>query len=79
MQVFWGWPGYSIQTRDPTDCLVNGMMELLDAYQRLEIALKLQKRGRANPSGAASPAGAGHSVNARAERPPGALCSTRPS
>ncbi len=32
---------YSIYTKDPTDILVNGMLELLDQYQRLEIALKL--------------------------------------
>lgn len=36
---------YSIYTNDPNDFLVNGMMELLDQYQRLEIALKLG-RGR---------------------------------
>jgi DNA invertase Pin-like site-specific DNA recombinase len=40
-------PSYSIHTGDPTDFLVNGMMELLDAYQRLEIALKLKKGRRA--------------------------------
>ncbi len=38
-------PNYSIYTKDPTDILVNGMLELLDQYQRLEIALKLG-RGR---------------------------------
>lgn len=38
-------PSYSIYTSDPSDFLVNGMMELLDQYQRLEIALKLS-RGR---------------------------------
>lgn len=36
---------YSIYAHDPNDFLVNGMMELLDQYQRLEIALKLS-RGR---------------------------------
>jgi DNA invertase Pin-like site-specific DNA recombinase len=36
---------YSIYAHDPTDVLVNGMLELLDQYQRLEIALKLS-RGR---------------------------------
>lgn len=36
---------YSIFTVDPNDFLINGMMELLDQYQRLEIALKLS-RGR---------------------------------
>jgi DNA invertase Pin-like site-specific DNA recombinase len=38
-------PSYSINTHDPNDFLVNGMMELLDQYQRLEIAMKLG-RGR---------------------------------
>ncbi|MGH0587092.1 recombinase family protein [Bacillus mycoides] len=36
---------YSIYINDPNDFLVNGMLELLDQYQRLEIALKLS-RGR---------------------------------
>jgi len=38
-------PNYSIYAHDPNDILVNGMLELLDQYQRLEIALKLS-RGR---------------------------------
>lgn len=38
-------PNYSIYTHEPNDFLVNGMLELLDQYQRLEIALKLG-RGR---------------------------------
>lgn len=38
-------PNYSIYVHDPNDFLINGMMELLDQYQRLEIALKLG-RGR---------------------------------
>lgn len=36
---------YSIYAHDPNDFLVNGMLELLDEFQRLEIALKLS-RGR---------------------------------
>jgi DNA invertase Pin-like site-specific DNA recombinase len=36
---------YSIFNTDPNDFLVNGMLELLDQYQRLEITLKLG-RGR---------------------------------
>lgn len=36
-------PSYSIHKKDPNDFLVNGLMELLDQYQRLEIALKLTK------------------------------------
>ena len=38
-------PSYSIYTSNPTDIFVNGMMELLDYYERLEIARKLG-RGR---------------------------------
>lgn len=38
-------PTYSIYRKDPSDFLINGLMELLDAYQRLEIAMKLS-RGR---------------------------------
>ncbi|MEK4472948.1 recombinase family protein [Paenibacillus sp. FSL R7-0048] len=38
-------PTYSIFKKDPSDFLINGLMELLDAYQRLEIAMKLG-RGR---------------------------------
>jgi len=41
-------PTYSIYSKDdPSQFLVNGMMELLDQYQRLEITLKL-KRGKMN-------------------------------
>jgi len=41
-------PTYTIYSKDdPSQFLVNGMMELLDQYQRLEIALKL-KRGKMN-------------------------------
>lgn len=38
-------PNYSIYTQNPNEVFVNGIMELLDIYERLEIALKLQ-RGR---------------------------------
>ncbi|MDQ0157950.1 recombinase family protein [Robertmurraya andreesenii] len=38
-------PNYSIYKKDPNDFLVNGLMELLDEYQRMEIAMKLG-RGR---------------------------------
>lgn len=38
-------PTYSIYKKDPSDFLINGLMELLDQYQRLEIAMKLA-RGR---------------------------------
>ncbi|WP_373231857.1 recombinase family protein [Cohnella sp.] len=38
-------PTYSIFKIDPSDFLINGLMELLDAFQRLEISMKLS-RGR---------------------------------
>ncbi len=38
-------PTYSIYTSNPTDVLINGVMEVLDRYERLEITRKL-KRGR---------------------------------
>lgn len=38
-------PTYSIYTQSPNEIFTNGMFELLDVYERLEIALKL-KRGR---------------------------------
>ncbi len=38
-------PQYSIHKKDPSDFLINGLMELLDQYQRLEISLNLG-RGR---------------------------------
>lgn len=38
-------PNYSVHTKDPNDFLINGMMELLDAYDRMSTNLKLA-RGR---------------------------------
>ncbi|GIP39030.1 resolvase [Paenibacillus sp. J31TS4] len=38
-------PTYSVYTKDPNDFLINGMMELLDQYERMSINLKLA-RGR---------------------------------
>lgn len=40
-------PSYSIHTKDPNDFLINGMMELLDAYERMSINIKLAKGRRA--------------------------------
>lgn len=37
---------YSINNRDPNDFLINGMMELLDQYERMSIAMKLSKGRR---------------------------------
>jgi DNA invertase Pin-like site-specific DNA recombinase len=39
-------PRYSIERKDPSDVLINGMLELLDEYDRLSVSLKLAK-GRA--------------------------------
>lgn len=36
-------PTYSIYNKDPNDFLINGMMELLDQYERMSINLKLAK------------------------------------
>lgn len=38
-------PTYSIYASNPTDVLINGVLEVLDQYERLEIARKL-RRGR---------------------------------
>ena len=38
-------PTYSIYTNDPSGYLMNGVFELLDTYERMEISMKL-KRGR---------------------------------
>lgn len=38
-------PNYTIYSKDPSDILFNGMMELLDQYERLTINMKLY-RGR---------------------------------
>ena len=38
---------YSIYNRAPTSVLINGMMELLDLYERLEIAKRLRRGRRA--------------------------------
>lgn len=39
-------PTYSIYNKEPNDFLINGMMELLDQYERMSIALKLAKGRR---------------------------------
>jgi site-specific DNA recombinase len=51
-------PSYSIYKKDPSDILINGLMELLDAYQRLEIAMKLG-RGRSKKASEGKFAGGG--------------------
>lgn len=49
---------YSIYINNPSDILINGMFELLDLYERVEIALKL-KRGRLQKAKEGSYAGGG--------------------
>ena len=44
-------PTYSIYTKDPNDFLINGMMELLDQYDRMSISLKLAKGRRTKVKG----------------------------
>lgn len=39
-------PNYTIYSKDPSEFLFNGMMELLDQYSRLEINMKLAKGRR---------------------------------
>ena len=51
-------PNYSIYTQNPNEIFVNGMFELLDVYERLEIALKL-KRGRLQKARGGGYAGGG--------------------
>lgn len=51
-------PNYSIYTQNPNEVFMNGMFELLDVYERLEIALKL-KRGRIQKAKGGGYAGGG--------------------
>lgn len=44
-------PTYSIYSKDPNDFLINGMMELLDQYDRMSIALKLARGRRTKAKG----------------------------
>ncbi|MDG0814219.1 recombinase family protein [Cohnella rhizosphaerae] len=60
-------PNYSINAHDPNDFLVNGMLELLDQYQRLEIALKLS-RGRKKKAQQGGYAGGGVPFGYRAAK-----------
>ncbi|WP_127589360.1 recombinase family protein [Paenibacillus koleovorans] len=60
-------PNYSIYAHDPNDFLVNGMLELLDQYQRLEITLKLS-RGRKKKAQQGGYAGGGVPFGYRAAK-----------
>ncbi|MCQ2019421.1 recombinase family protein [Clostridium butyricum] len=51
-------PTYSIYNRAPNDFLLNGMMELLDQYERMSISLKLAKGRRTKAKGGSKPCGA---------------------
>lgn len=44
-------PTYSIYANNPNEVLINGMFELLDTYERLEIALKLGRGRRKKAEG----------------------------
>ncbi len=55
-------PNFSIYNEDPNDFLINGMMELLDQYERMTINLRLAKGKRAraragNKAGGVAPLG----------------------
>jgi len=60
-------PNYSIYERDPTSVLINGMMELLDLYERLEIAKRL-RRGRRAKAANGGYAGGNAPIGYRRER-----------
>lgn len=50
-------PTYSIYNKDPNDFLINGMMELLDQYERMSISLKLAKGRRTKAKSGSKPCG----------------------
>ncbi len=60
-------PNYSIYDKDPTAVLINGMMELLDLYERLEIAKRL-RRGRRAKAAKGGYAGGNAPIGYRRER-----------
>lgn len=68
-------PTYSIHKKDPNDFLINGLMELLDQYQRLEIALKLG-RGRSKKAQQGGYAGGRATFGYKAKK--GQKCISRP-
>jgi DNA invertase Pin-like site-specific DNA recombinase len=51
-------PRYTIYKREPSEVLINGMIELLDEYERLHIALKLAKGRTTKAHKGDKPAGA---------------------
>lgn len=48
---------YSIYSKDPNDFLFNGMMELLDQYERMTISMKLAKGRKARAKDGHKPCG----------------------
>jgi len=50
-------PNYSIYAKDPNDFLINGMMELLDQYERMSVTLKLAKGRKTKAKGGEKPCG----------------------
>ena len=60
-------PTYSIYASNPTDVLINGVLEVLDQYERLEIARKL-RRGRKKKAEGGGYSGGGAPYGYRAVR-----------
>lgn len=50
-------PTYSIYSKDPNDFLFNGMLELLDQYERMTISMKLAKGRKARAKSGHKPCG----------------------
>ena len=50
-------PTYSIYANDPNDFLINGIMELLDQYDRMNISIKLAKGRRTKSTTGKKPCG----------------------
>jgi DNA invertase Pin-like site-specific DNA recombinase len=65
-------PGYSIYTNDPNDFLVNGIMELLDVYERLDIKRKMT-RGRLKKASGGGYSGGGVPFGYRCDKESGQI------
>ena len=50
-------PTYDLYSKDPSDYLINSIMEILDAYERMSISLKLAKGRTSKAKGGDKPAG----------------------
>lgn len=59
-------PSYTIYRKDPSDIIVNGMLELIDSYEREEIRVKLS-RGRMRKASSGEYAGGGVKYGYRLE------------